>query len=86
MRNPLITLYVKAQVAFANRQHALRNRDDRGAGFVEYAAVIVLVAAIAAAVFTTNIGSTIATSLTTKISQILGGGGGTPAVPAATPL
>lgn len=72
MRNPLITLYVKAQVAFANRQHALRNRDDRGAGFVEYAAIIVLVAAIAGVVITTDIGDKILGGINTQIDSILG--------------
>lgn len=72
MRNPLITLYVKAQVAFANRQHALRNRDDRGAGFVEYAAIIVLVAAIAGVVITTDIGQKILDGINNQIDSILG--------------
>ncbi|GLU47761.1 hypothetical protein [Nocardiopsis ansamitocini] len=79
MKNPMISLYFTTRSAVANRIDSLRGRGDRGAGFVEYAAVIVLVAAIAAAIFATNIGQTIAGSLTTTVAQILGGG--TPATP-----
>lgn len=74
MPTPLLFLYTKARVVLADR---LRHRDDRGGGFVEYAAVIVLVAAIAAAVFSSNLGNQIATSLTSTITQILSGSGGT---------
>lgn len=74
MPTPFLFLYTKARAALADR---LRHRDDRGGGFVEYAAVIVLVAAIAAAVFASNLGDQIATSLTNTIAQILGGEGGT---------
>lgn len=81
MQNPLIPLYVKAKFGIVNRVSTLRNHDDRGAGFVEYAAVIVLVAAIAGAIFATNIGQTIAGSLTATVAQILGGGGVTPVDP-----
>ncbi len=73
MPTPLLFLYTKARVVLADR---LRHRDDRGGGFVEYAAVIVLVAAIAAAVFASNLGDQIAASLTITIAQILGGEGG----------
>lgn len=72
MPTPLLFLYTKARVVLADR---LRHRDDRGGGFVEYAAVIVLVAAIAAAVFASNLGDQIATSLTITITEILDGGG-----------
>jgi len=74
MPTPFLFLYTKARAALADR---LRHRDDRGGGFVEYAAVIVLVAAIAAAVFSSNLGNQIATSLTSTITQILSGSGGT---------
>lgn len=72
MPTPFLFLYTKARAALADR---LRHRDDRGGGFVEYAAVIVLVAAIAAAVFASNLGDQIATSLTITITEILDGGG-----------
>jgi hypothetical protein len=72
MPTPLLFLYTKARVVFTDR---LRHRDDRGGGFVEYAAVIVLVAAIAAAVFATQLGDQIAASLVVTVTEILGGGG-----------
>lgn len=73
MPTPLLFLYTKARVVFTDR---LRHRDDRGGGFVEYAAVIVLVAAIAAAVFATQLGDQIAASLNRSLAMILGGEGG----------
>ncbi|GAA3966156.1 hypothetical protein FOF52_11490 [Thermobifida alba] len=72
MPTPFLFLYTKARASLADR---LRHRDDRGGGFVEYAAVIVLVAAIAAAVFASDLGNQIANSLVATITQILEGGG-----------
>ncbi|SKA17791.1 hypothetical protein SAMN02745673_02859 [Marinactinospora thermotolerans DSM 45154] len=73
MQNPLVSAYVKARTALANRTHALRAHGDEGAGFVEYAAIIVLVAAIAGVVLGTDIGSQIMTGITGKITEILSG-------------
>ncbi|MFC7329794.1 hypothetical protein [Marinactinospora rubrisoli] len=78
MQNPLIWGYVKARIALADRRAIVRRGDDRG-NFVEYAAVIVLIAAIAAVVLSTNIGQTIATALQNKVNEILGTGAVSPA-------
>ncbi|GAB3210197.1 hypothetical protein GCM10027294_27580 [Marinactinospora endophytica] len=72
MQNPLVSAYVKARTALANRTHALRAHGDEGAGFVEYAAIIVLVGAIAGVVLGTDIGGQIMEGITTEISEILG--------------
>ncbi|RCV57948.1 hypothetical protein [Marinitenerispora sediminis] len=73
MQNPLIWGYAKARIALAGRRAVMRRGDDRG-NYVEYAAVIVLIAAIAAAVLATNIGQTIADALTAQVDDILGTG------------
>ncbi|MFB4422276.1 hypothetical protein C5F59_014435 [Streptomyces sp. QL37] len=49
---------------------------DRGQGAVEYLGIIVVVVAIIAALLLTNIGSAIGGAITTKISELTGGGGG----------
>ncbi|MFF5564413.1 hypothetical protein ACFY7Z_03425 [Streptomyces sp. NPDC012623] len=55
---------------------AMKSRRDRGQGAVEYVGVIVLVALIIAAIVGSGVADTIATGLTTKVGEILGGGGG----------
>jgi len=66
--NPIRSLRRRARTALTRRQH---HRSDRGASFVEYAGLIVLVAAIAVAVFAVNIPNSISTTITTEIGRIL---------------
>ena len=73
---PLISFYTKSSNFVYDRVRRLQDPDERGASLLEYGALIVLVAAIAAAVFATNIGQTIATNITNKVNEIFSGGGG----------
>lgn len=83
---PILSLYVKARIAFANHLNLMKRRDDRGAGFVEYAGVLVLVAAIATLLITNNpIGNAVQTAVTNALDDIFGTGSGT-ATPAEPPL
>ncbi|MEU4128678.1 hypothetical protein ACIOWI_07855 [Streptomyces sp. NPDC087659] len=52
---------------------AIQRRGDKGQGAVEYVGVIVLVALIIAALVGSGVADTIATGLTTKVGEILGG-------------
>ena len=52
MTNPLVSLRTKTSDFIAKRRE---NKKDRGAGFVEYGAIILLIAAIVAAVFALDI-------------------------------
>ncbi|MEY9210681.1 hypothetical protein NI17_014180 [Thermobifida halotolerans] len=70
MPNPITSLCVKTQTALTGRLHASRAHRDRGAGFVEYAAIIVLVAAIAGALFASGLISDITNGITTKVYEI----------------
>lgn len=83
---PILSLYVKARMAFANHLNLMKRRDDRGAGFVEYAGVLVLVAAIATLLITYNpIGNQVKAAVITSLDQIFNtNGGGTP-IPQQTP-
>lgn len=84
---PILSLYVKARMAFANHLNLMKRRDDRGAGFVEYAGVLVLVAAIATLLITNNpIGEAVHTAVDGALTIIFGGGdGGTTPIPTETP-
>lgn len=66
--NPVISAYVKARIAIANR---FDNLGDKGAGFVEYAGVLLVVGAIAAAVvgFGGELGETIKTNISDAIDK-----------------
>lgn len=83
---PILSLYLKARMAFANHLNLMKRRDDRGAEFVEYAGVLVLVAAIATLLITNNpIGKEVKTAVIHALDDIFGGGdGGTP-IPTETP-
>ncbi|MDT0310360.1 hypothetical protein RM780_25920 [Streptomyces sp. DSM 44917] len=48
---------------------------DRGAGFVEYAGLLLLVAAIVATVIAANIDNQIATGIGTIVGRVMNGGG-----------
>lgn len=53
MTNPLTALYVRGQMLVANRVEQARN--DKGAGLVEYGALIVLALAILGAIYSSEI-------------------------------
>uniref|UniRef100_UPI000684548C hypothetical protein n=1 Tax=Nocardiopsis salina TaxID=245836 RepID=UPI000684548C len=52
-----------------------RRRGDQGASIIEYAAVIILVAAVAAAIFAIGIPEQIRSAVNTSVTEILGGAG-----------
>lgn len=52
-----------------------RRKSDQGASIIEYAAVIILVAAVAAAVFAIGIPDRVSQGVQTSITEILSGGG-----------
>lgn len=54
---------------------ALKGRDDRGQGAVEYVGVLVLVALIIAAIVSSDVDGAIADGLTSTVAEILGNGG-----------
>nr|WP_218909490.1 hypothetical protein [Nocardiopsis sinuspersici] len=60
-------------------------KDDRGAGIVEYAAILILVAAIAAAVFSLGLAQRISDGIGAAITEILQGPGSQPGAPSETP-
>ncbi|WP_017606819.1 hypothetical protein [Nocardiopsis alkaliphila] len=48
---------------------------DKGAGFVEYGAIIVFVGIVAAVLYSSNIGNTIVQGITSTIGKIFSGAG-----------
>ncbi|GAA3754703.1 Flp pilus assembly pilin Flp [Spinactinospora alkalitolerans] len=70
MQNPMTSMVTKMRDGLAARRSARRR--DRGAGFVEYAAVILLVAAIAGVVIGTDnpVGEAIKTGITNAVNQV----------------
>ena len=67
--NKLTELRARAQTLFFPPQ---RQRDE-GAGIVEYAAIIILVAAIAVAIFQLGLVENISGAIGSAVSDILGG-------------
>ncbi|RNL83491.1 hypothetical protein [Halostreptopolyspora alba] len=51
MTNPLVSVYASVRTFLADRAVALKNRSDRGAGFIEYAGVLIVIGAIAAVAY-----------------------------------
>jgi len=60
-------------VALSTWLVAPSKRDDKGAGIVEYAAILILVAAIAVGVFALGIPENISGAVGTAVSDILSG-------------
>ncbi len=52
----------------------MRGRGDRGQTAAEYMGIVVIVAIIIVAIATSGLGNTIATNITTKITEIFGAG------------
>ncbi|MEU3446001.1 hypothetical protein AB0H29_02040 [Streptomyces thermolilacinus] len=53
---------------------ALKRRDDRGQGAVEYVGVIILVGVIIVALVGSGVGGAIANGLLAQVTKIIGGG------------
>ena len=70
--NKLTELRARAQTLFFPPQ----GQRDEGAGIVEYAAIIILVAAIAVAIFQLGLVEDISGSIGSSVDSILGGPGG----------
>lgn len=64
-------LWLRAQIAAVPP----RRRSDQGASIIEYAAVIILVAAVAAAIFALGIPEQVRGAVNSSITEILNGGG-----------
>ncbi|CAM4023139.1 Flp family type IVb pilin [Nocardiopsis rhodophaea] len=71
MTNPLLPVYVRAQMFVATRREQLRSRlTDRGAGLVEYGALIVLAVAILSAIYASGITTTISQKLEENLGKL----------------
>lgn len=69
--NPIIPLVVTMQTFMCDRVERLKERSDRGAGMVEYGALIILVAAILAVLISDNIiGTTVKDGIKGAIDQV----------------
>lgn len=64
-------LWLRAQTSLVPSHR----KSDQGASIIEYAAVIILVAAVAAAVFAIGIPDRVSQGVQTSITEILSGGG-----------
>lgn len=76
--NALIPVYVHTRNFIADRANLMRHPKERGAGFVEYAALVVLAALVLAAIAAV-VPSKLKSGITTKIGDIFdqsGDGGG----------
>jgi Flp pilus assembly pilin Flp len=72
--NPLIPLYVTLSTFVQNRVERLSQlREDKGASLIEYAALLILVAAIVTALYAAGIINQLTTAVTNALSQIFGG-------------
>ncbi|MGW6458569.1 hypothetical protein ACWF94_22095 [Streptomyces sp. NPDC055078] len=80
MSNVTLKAVVRVRVLVAARMaaaaQAMKDRRDQGQDSVEYVGVIVLVAAIIAALVGSGVADDIASGLSNKVQEILGGGGG----------
>jgi Flp pilus assembly pilin Flp len=72
--NPLIPLYVTATTFFQEKVDRLGElHKDKGASLIEYAALLVLVAAIVTALFAAGIISKLTTAVTAALTKIFNG-------------
>ncbi|GAA0964228.1 hypothetical protein [Actinocorallia libanotica] len=70
--NPLIPLFVTLQTFAYDRLERFQEREDRGAGVVEYAALLVLAGALVAALFSAGLVQKLTTAVTTAVGQLFG--------------
>ncbi|MBO2463762.1 Flp family type IVb pilin [Actinomadura violacea] len=73
--NPIIPLYVTLQTFVQDRVENLQARRERGATGIEYAALILVSAAIIG-VLIAVVNSTLKTQFTGALNKLFGGGGG----------
>jgi Flp pilus assembly pilin Flp len=74
--NPIIPLYVTLQTFVHDRVERFKDKDDRGASAVEYAALIVLAAAIIGALYASGVVTTASTKVKEAVDKIFSGGAG----------
>lgn len=70
--NPLIPLIVTLQTFAFDRVERLKEREDRGAGLVEYGALLVLAAAILAALKASGVVTKLTTATATAVTSMFG--------------
>ena len=68
--NPLIPLVVTLQTFVHDRVERLRSEDDRGAGIVEYGALLVLAGALVAVLFEAGLVDKLGTAVKEAITQL----------------
>jgi hypothetical protein len=72
---------------FLTRAEVVKKQSDRGDGMTSFLATVIFVAAVAIALFSTHLPTTIATKINTSITSIIKGDGGqTTAVKVPAPL
>jgi Flp pilus assembly pilin Flp len=81
--NPIIPPYVTISNFVHGRVERFKDPSDRGASAVEYAALIILAAAIIAALKASGVVDTLQTSVTAKVNELFQGGN--PPAPKPTP-
>lgn len=74
--NGLIPLYVTLSTFMDDRVERLKNREDRGAQGIEYAALIVLAAAIIGILWGSGVLGKLTTGVTEAVGKLFPGAGG----------
>jgi Flp pilus assembly pilin Flp len=74
--NALIPIVVTLQNFVLDRVERFNEREDRGAGLVEYGALLVLAAAILAALKASGVVTKLGTATTTALNDLFGAGDG----------
>lgn len=74
--NSLIPLYVTMRSFVEDRVERFRRPEDRGAGVVEYAAMLVLAGALVVALMETNIDTELKEAVQEALGDLFGGGEG----------
>ncbi|GAA2723385.1 hypothetical protein [Actinocorallia aurantiaca] len=72
--NPLIPLYVTLRTFVQDRVERLQNPEDRGAGVVEYAALLVLAGALIVALLDTDIIDTLKEKVEDALDDVFSAG------------
>lgn len=74
--NGLIPLYVTLSTFMHDRVERLKSREDRGAQGIEYAALIVLAAAIIGILWGAGVFEKVSSGVTTAVTKLFPGSGG----------
>ncbi|HEV7935643.1 MAG TPA: hypothetical protein VGP70_25420 [Actinomadura sp.] len=72
--NPIIRTYMTVHSFVHNRVERFKDPDDRGASAVEYAALIILAAALIGALYASGVVSTASTKVSSAVNAIFNGG------------